>query len=283
VRYEVGFVNRVVAALLGQRCSARKAEQLLGVPRKTLARWLQRALGALPYWFSRAAKRVRNRTPQGVLNRMRSLLKQGQSSVLTWLALRKHVCLRTVQRWKSKWFPPVKEKKIVRRYERRKALSLMHSDWAVKRIAQGKRCCFTFYEDDATRRLYACRAYSSANLPNTLEALGRVLHKTRFAAVLTDCGRVYTETWNTACREAGVKPIHTRPYNPQCNGKAEAVVKKIKRFLSKFEVRNLEHANRLLERFEHEYNRTPHGSLKYRTPLQVYRQKQAVGDISVVT
>lgn len=283
MKYAAEFVKRVVETVLSFKCSAREAERLLNVSRKTVTRWVKRALGELLYWFCRAAKRVRNRTPEALLARMRELLTRGLSAVMVWLALRKAVCLRTVQRWKHKWFPPVKTKVEVRRYERRKIGSLAHSDWGVKRIQDGKRCCFTFYEDDATRRVYACRAYSKASLPNTLDALNRACTQTRFKAVLTDCGRVYTKAFGEECRTLGVKSIHTRPFNPKCNGKAEAVVKKIKRFLNKFEVRDLAHANRLLARFEREYNRTPHGSLKYLTPLEVYRIKQTNGDISAVT
>jgi len=283
MKYGKDFVKRVVATVLERRCSARRAERLLGVPRKTIGRWLKRRLGRLPYWFSRAAKRVRNRTPKGVLGELRRMLEAGKSAVFAWLAFRGQVCLRTVQRWKAKWFPPVKVKRVVKRYERRKALSLMHTDWAVKRVADGKRCCFTFYVDDATRRLYACRAYKKASLQNTLDELNKVKRRTRFAAVLTDCGRVYTKAFSAACRKAGIKPLHTRPFNPQCNGKAEAVVKKIKRFLARYRVRSVQHANVLLTRFQREYNNTPHGSLKYKTPLQVYRFKQTTGAISDVT
>jgi len=282
MKYATQFVKKVVEAVLSLKCSAREAERLLGVSRKTITRWVKRALGELPYWFSRTAKRVCNRTPEALLARMRELLTRGLSAVMVWLALCKRVCLRTVQRWKSKWFPVIKTKPVVRRYERRKIGSLMHTDWGVKRIQNGKRCCFTFYEDDATRRVYACRAYASACLVNTLDAFENACKRTRFAAVLTDCGRVYTKAFGDECRAAGVKSIHTRPFNPKCNGKAEAVVKKIKRFLNKFVVRDLAHANRLLERFEREYNRTPHGSLKYLTPLEVYRIKQTNGDISAV-
>ena len=56
-------------------------------------------------------------------------------------------------------------------------------------------------------------------------------------------------------------------------------MKKIKNFLSMQEVRSIEHANMLLQQFEWEYNRTPHGSLKYQTPLEVFKAKQAAGSI----
>ncbi|MBI4181743.1 MAG: transposase [Candidatus Aenigmarchaeota archaeon] len=90
---------------------------------------------------------------------------------------------------------------------------------------------------------------------------------------------MYTKAWGELCRDAGTKPIHTRPYNPQCNGKAEAVVKKVKRYLNRFEVRDLDHANQLFGEYQKEYNRTPHSSLKYQTPLRVYRAKRRAGDI----
>lgn len=283
MKYGKDFVNRVVETVLAERCSAREAERLLRVPRKTIGRWLRRRLGRLPYWFSRAAKRVRNRTAEGVLSQLRKLLQAGKSAVEAWLELKKRVCLRTVHRWKTKWFPVVKVKVKPKRYNRRKPFSLGHTDWAVKRIADGKRCCFTFYVDDATRRLYALRAYSNAKQPNTLDAFRHALKRAPFKAVLTDCGRVYTKQWKTACLAAHVRAIHTRPYNPKCNGKAEAVVKKVKRFLARYRVRSVQHANVLLHRFQRKYNHTPHGSLKYKTPLQVFHHKQTTGDISAVT
>lgn len=283
MKYETQFVKRVVSTLLERKCSAREAERLLGVPRKTLARWLKRTLGALPIWFSRAAKRVRNRTPKNVLSQIRALLKKGVSAVLVWIKFREQVCLRTVQRWKKKWFSPVKAvKEKGKRYQRRKIGSLAHTDWATKRIKNGKRCCFTFWIDDATRRLYALRAYKKADQVNTFDALQRARRTERFKAVLSDCGRVYTKQWKAKCKRFGMKAIHTRPYNPKCNGKAEAVVKKVKRFLRGYVVRDVSHANQLLARFERAYNRTPHGSLKYQTPLQLYRIKQTAGDIWAV-
>ncbi len=284
MKYETEFVKRLVATVLQRRCSAREAERLLDVPRKTLGRWLKRHLGKLPYWFSRAAKNVRNRTPRSVLSQLRKLLKQGKSAVLTWIAVKKQVCLRTVQRWKAKWFPPLKPvKEKSKRYQRRKALSLAHTDWATKRIKNGKRCCFTFWIDDATRRLYALHAYSKADQVNTFDALLRARKRAHFKSVLSDCGRVYTKQWKAKCTRFKMKAIHTRPYNPKCNGKAEALVKKVKRFLRGYVVRDVAHANRLLARFERAYNRTPHGSLKYQTPLQVYTAKQTAGDIWAVT
>jgi len=259
MKYAEDFVKRVVTTISERRCSARQAERLLGVPRRTIGRWLSRHSGALPYCFSTAAKNVRNRTRKNILKKLRRHLKSGMSAALAWIAIGQRVCLRTVQRWKAKWFPPAQPVKVKpKRYNRRKIGSLGHTDWAVQRIKNGQRCCFTFHEDDATRRLYALRAYNKANQENTFDALKRCRQRIRFAATLSDCGKVYSKQWNAKCKALRMKPIHTRPYNPKCNGKAEAVVKKVKRFLSGYAVRDVPHANRLLKRFLRRYNTTPH-------------------------
>ncbi|MBI5332165.1 MAG: transposase [Candidatus Aenigmarchaeota archaeon] len=51
----------------------------------------------------------------------------------------------------------------------------------------------------------------------------------------------------------------------------------MKKFLNNTEVQNLDHANELLRTFQKEYNRTPHSSLIYMTPLEVFRAKQSTG------
>ncbi len=232
--------------------------------------------------FKRTAKRVWNKTIQPLLDEMKALLSKGLSTTLTWLKLKKR-CLRTIQRYKKKWFPEQPKPKVkVRRYERKHALSLMHTDWSRKRILHGVRCYFSFYEDDASRKLFALKAYERSTLENTLDNLRLARKQTGgFKAMLTDNGRQYRKNFDAQLK--GIKHIRTRVHNPKCNGKAEAVVKKIKQYLSRYTVRSIAHANQLLARFTREYNNTPHSSLKYRTPNQVYRNKRKNGVISAVT
>ncbi|OGQ17012.1 MAG: hypothetical protein A3B70_00615 [Deltaproteobacteria bacterium RIFCSPHIGHO2_02_FULL_40_11] len=118
----------------------------------------------------------------------------------------------------------------------------------------------------------------NANQENTNDNL-RTAYKSSggFKAFLSDCGKVYTKSFGEECKALDVKSIHTRPYNPKCNGKVEAVVKKVKKFLNKHEVRNLDHMNELLKHFQKEYNNTPHSGIKYLTPLEVFRAKQRSG------
>ena len=276
--YNAEIVNIAVGMALQDRKPIREIARLLHIGRAAIARWVSRILAGLPTHFSSAPKQVRNRTGENILKRIKKLLQEGAGTIKAWFESGQKTCLRTVQRWKSKWFPQTEKKPKPFRYERRKVFSLAHTDWGVKRT-NGVRCCFTFYVDDASRRLYGTRAYSKADSGNTLDALRRARKKAAFRAVLSDCGRVYLNKFREECSTLNVKSVHTAPYNPKCNGKAEAVVKKIKRFLSRQEVKSIEHANRLLRQFEHEYNRTPHSSLKYKTPLEVFKAKQAAGSI----
>ena len=283
MKYDDEFVKRIVKAVKDKTRSIRELSEILGLARSTITRWVKRTEQGLPARLKRSAKRVWNRTPEGVLNRLKQVLEAGRTVVQAWTDVSKKVSLRTIERWKDLWFPQIKEKKPCKRYVRRKAFSLTHTDWAVKRIKGGKRGCFTFHVDDATRRLYALRAYSQANQENTNDCLKRA-HKATggFKAVLSDCGKVYTKNFGVECKALDVKSVHTRPYNPKCNGKAEAVVKKVKTFLKKHYVRDIDHMNELLKQFVREYNNTPHSSLKYLTPLEVFRAKQRSGLIWAV-
>lgn len=280
--YADNVVENIVARLVSGEVRVCELARVVGIPRGTVSRWFKRKLSGQPTRFKRAAKKVWNKTVQPVLDEMNALLKKGLSTTLTWLKMRKR-CLRTVQRYNKQWFPPkIEPKSKPKRYERKHVLSLMHTDWAVKRVKDGVRCCFSFYEDDASRKLFALRAYPRATLVNTFDNFERAKKQTGgFKAVLSDNGRVYMKNFDAQL--GGIKHIKTRVHNPKCNGKAEAVVKKVKKYLNRFEVKNLEHANVLLSRYECEYNNTPHSSLKYKTPNQVFRDKQRNGAISAVT
>lgn len=283
MKYDEEFVKRVVTAVIDGKKSIREVSLVLGVARSTVARWVSRNKAGLPTRFRRSAVRIWNRTSEELLGKLYTLLAIGKTVIQAWQALGKKLCIRTVERWNTLWFPAVKERKECKRYVRKHAFSLVHTDWGVKRILNGQRTCFTFHEDDATRKLFALMAYKQANQINTNDCLRQAWKQTKgFKSVLSDCGKVYTKTFGQECQKLGTKSIHTRPYNPKCNGKAEAVVKKVKAFLNKHEVRDLDHMNDLLKEFQDEYNNTPHSSLKYLTPKEVFRAKQRSGLIWAV-
>ena len=180
MKYGEEFVKRIVKTILDKICSIRKASKLLGVPRSTITRWVNRTKQGLPTRLKRKAKKIWNRTSVGLLEKLNNSLASGKTVVQAWADARKKVSIRTIERWNALWFPQIKEKKACKRYVRRKAFSLTHTDWAVKRIEGGKRGCFTFHIDDATRRLYALRAYSTANQENTNDCLIRAYNALKF-------------------------------------------------------------------------------------------------------
>jgi len=284
MKYGDEFVKKVTDSVISGSCSIREVKRIFGISRDTVSNWVNRTLLGLPARFRRAAKKVKNKPDSPLLDKLKELLSQGKNAVSAWIETNKKISLRSVFRWKSKWFPKPKVKRQFKRYERRKALSLMHTDWAQKRILGGEKIKFTFHVDDATRMVFGLRAYNKADQLNTADALRNAIVETGgFRSVLTDCGKVYTKAWGELCSNVGTKPIHTRPYNPQCNGKAEAVVKKVKAFLNKHVVEDIGHANKLLSQYEKECNNTPHSSLKYQTPQEVYRAKQRDGLVWAVS
>ena len=283
MKYGDEFVKKVADSVISGSCSIREVKRIFGVSRDTVSKWVSRTLASLPARFKRAAKNVKQ-IPEDLSNKLRSLLSDGKSAVVAWTETNRQCALRTVQRKKAKWFPKPKVKRKFKRYERRKALSLTHTDWGQKRILGGKKIKFTFHVDDATRMVFGLKAYDKADQLNTSDALRNAIVETGgFRSVLTDCGKVYTKAWSELCSDVGTKPIHTRPYNPQCNGKAEAVVKKVKAFLNKHVVEDLDHANILLSQYEKEHNNTPHSSLKYQTPQEVFTAKQRSGLVWAVS
>ncbi len=284
MKYGEEFVKKIAESAIFGSCSIRELSRIFGISRDTISKWVNRIRAGLPARFRRSAKKVKQ-IPENLSNNLYALLSNGKSAVVAWVGTNKQCALRTVQRKKAKWFPkPPKAKRKFKRYERRKALSLSHTDWGTKRILGGKRMCFTFHVDDATRKLFALKAYGNANQLNTADALFNAAEQSGgFRQTLSDCGKVYTKAWGELCSDVGAKPIHTRPYNPQCNGKAEAVVKKVKNYLNKFVVEDLDHANELLAQYIKEYNNTPHSSLKYQTPQEVFATKQRSGLVWAVS
>jgi len=283
MKYDDEFVKRISASVIDGLWSIREASKKLKIARNTISTWVSRTKAGLPARFKRSAKNVWNRTSDEVLDAIKKPLESGKTVIQAWQASGKKTCIRTVERWNSEWFQQIDEKKPCKRYVRKHVFSLVHTDWAVKRIKDGKRTCFTFYEDDASRKMFALKGYKKASLPNTIANLHLAWKETKgFKAVLSDCGRVYTKAYGLECKKLMTKSIHTRPYNPKCNGKAEAVVKKVKAFLNKHEVRNLKHMNELLKEFQKEYNNTPHSSLKYMSPNEVFRAKQRTGSVWAV-
>jgi transposase InsO family protein len=100
------------------------------------------------------------------------------------------------------------------------------------------------------------------------------------AALLTDNGAIFTGQSRGGGRVAlevtlaarGVRPVHTRPYHPQTNGKVERFHQTLKKWLrSQPPARTLAQLRAQLRTFGEYYNNVrPHRALGRRTPAQAY-------------
>jgi transposase InsO family protein len=82
--------------------------------------------------------------------------------------------------------------------------------------------------DDHTRLAYVevlddeCAATAIAFLERAVEWFAG--HGVSVRAVLSDNGTCYRRRFSEACRAIGLKHLHTRPYRPRTNGKAERFI-----------------------------------------------------------
>ena len=87
--------------------------------------------------------------------------------------------------------------------------------------------------------------------------------------VLTDNAKPYSSrAWRQVCARHRVRRRFTRPYRPQTNGKAEALIKTLLReWAYRFAYPSSHHRTRALPSFIRWYNRRPHSALGARPPL----------------
>jgi transposase InsO family protein len=88
--------------------------------------------------------------------------------------------------------------------------------------------------------------------------------------VLSDNAKAYSSrAWRTVCARHRVRRRFTRPYRPQTNGKAEALIKTLLReWAYRFAYPTSQHRSRALPGFIRWYNRRrPHSALTGRPPI----------------
>ena len=87
--------------------------------------------------------------------------------------------------------------------------------------------------------------------------------------VLSDNGSCYRSRWHTqACRQLGLRALHTRPYRPRTNGKAERFIQTLLNEWAYARVfANSAERTAALQPWLNHYNYTrPHGSLGHKPP-----------------
>ncbi len=87
-------------------------------------------------------------------------------------------------------------------------------------------------------------------------------------AVLSDNGSCYRRRFSEACRALGLKHLHTRPYRPRTNGKAERFIQTLINEWAYARVygTSAERTAQLPSWLSHYNFRRPHGSLGHRPP-----------------
>jgi len=185
---------------------------------------------------------------------------------------------------------PKRERDPVVRYERERVGELVHVDakrlgcfWAVGKrvladgVSRSRKAGWQFLHvaiDDYSWLAYAellpaedataCAAFLERALAFYREQ-GIAVER-----VLTDNAKAYSSrAWCTVCARHSVRRRFTRPYRPQTNGKAEALIKTLLReWAYRFAYPSSQHRTRALGGFIRWYNkRRPHSALGGRPPL----------------
>ncbi len=185
---------------------------------------------------------------------------------------------------------PKPERDPVIRYERERAGELLHVDtkrlnrfWHVgkrilgagRRRSTGAGWHFLHVAIDDHSRLAYAEVLASEDGAACAAFLLRALAWYREQGIvveraLTDNAGAYrSRSWRLVCARNRVRRRFTRPYRPQTNGKAEALIKTLLReWAYRFAYPTSQHRSRALPGFISWYNRRrPHGSLGGRPPI----------------
>jgi transposase InsO family protein len=102
----------------------------------------------------------------------------------------------------------------------------------------------------------------------------------KIRAILSDNGCCYRRTFSEACQALGLRHLHTRPYRPRTNGKAERFIQTLinEWAYARVYATSAERTAQLKPWLVHYNFRRPHGSLGHRAPAT--RLNNLVGNYS---
>jgi hypothetical protein len=141
------------------------------------------------------------------------------------------------------------------RYEATSVLALVHTD--LHQLHNTQQYVIGFIDDKSATS-------TSAELYKMLMKYPDISH------LMSDNGREFLGSFQDTLREFQVTWIHTKPYNPESNGKIERFWQTLAKNYTRLE---------RIEEFVYEYNRVPHASLKNTgsrpmTPLEVFEDPE---------
>ena len=126
--------------------------------------------------------------------------------------------------------------------------------------------------DDNSRLAYV-EVLGDERAQTAIDFLGRAIawfagQRVEVRAVLSDNGSCYRRRFSEACRARGLKHLHTRPYRPRTNGKAERFIQTLINEWAYARVygSSAERTAQLPRWVSHYNFRRPHGSLGHHPP-----------------
>ena len=241
--------------------------------------------------LKRGAKPGSRRTPKEIERNIIKAYRRFRSNRYELVCLFKPYYLdktpspATMDRIKKRYPLNERDKKVIKRYEKKSPGELAHID--VTKIPKDVRCPMRVKQlyvagvcDDCTRLIYAeiikdKRASTLTYFMARSLSWFKQIYNFEFEAIMSDNGTEFKGTlerehpFETMCVELGIKHIYTRPYRPQTNGKIEAFWKIIKNeFFYPNTFDSKEDIILNLGNFLFEYNHLrAHGGLKYKTPF----------------
>lgn len=191
----------------------------------------------------------------------------------------------TMDRIKRRYPLNDKNKKIIKRYEKKSPGELAHID--ITKIPKDIRCLFKTKEmyvaalcDDCTRITYAevIRNKKASTLTYFMArslSWFKQIYNFEYEAVMSDNGPEFKGTlerehpFEVICNQLNIKHIYTKPYRPQTNGKIEAFWRILKReFFYPNHFTSIKDLMLNLGNFLFEFNHLRrHGGLNYITPF----------------
>jgi transposase InsO family protein len=288
--------------VIGEGWSLKAAAEAAGCSERTAAKWLARFRAGDQVLEDRCSRPHRSPTqlPERLVRAIEALrrLRMTAAEIAEAFGL----ALSTVSLWlkrvglgkRSRLDPP----EPPNRYERRHAGELVHVD--VKKLGRilaaghrvtgvrGSRVTQTTANgrgrgvagwefvhvcvDDHSRLAYV-EVLGDECAQTAIEFLGRAIawfaeHGIELRAVLSDNGSCYRRRFSEACRALGLKHLHTRPYRPRTNGKAERFIQTLINEWAYARVygTSAERTAQLPRWLSHYNFRRPHGSLGHRPP-----------------
>jgi transposase InsO family protein len=238
---------------------------------------------------SRAPKKVANKTPVEVEDRIVALRKEltdagldnGHESIRSWLIEREEPTVpsgATIWRiLRDRGFitpdPSKAPKRSRRRFVAARANELWQlddTDWA---LADGTEVKILNVLDDHSRHLVASEAMRTCTGAAALAVLTAAAAIVGWPArFLSDNAKAFRETLAAALAALGVASTHSRPYHPQTNGKVERFHQTLKRWLARQPpAATLDELQAQLDWFRHFYNHhRPHRGIDRGRPAHVW-------------